>query len=113
MIAPRQESGFSNRSKTTDFQNMCLQGIARSALCEAGILPDSRTGLKHQIDTGLKCPAAFPECSVRASFHTSLWPKRSDGRGRITAKPKTFCDSFHADRRKPQSGVVSRPLRSN
>src|SRR5258708_31206415 len=39
-----------------------------SALCEKSVLPDSRTGLKHQTDTGLKCPAASQECLLAAVF---------------------------------------------
>src|SRR5258706_13430102 len=74
----------------------CMPGHAEgdTALCQKSVLPDSRTGLKHQTDTGLKCPAASPECPVHASFHTSLWPKRSGGRGRVTSLEKIFAPAI-------------------
>src|SRR5258708_34872655 len=63
-------------------QTACLVSRKATFRCaNKSVLPDSRTGLKHQTETGLKCPAASPECPVHASFHTSLWPKRSGGRG--------------------------------
>src|SRR5260221_5297037 len=48
----------------------CKPGHAEgdTALCQKGVLPDSRPGLKHQTDTGLKCPAASQECLLAAVF---------------------------------------------
>src|SRR5260221_10407058 len=48
----------------------CKPGHAEgdTALCQKSVLPDSRTGLKHQTDTGLKCPAASQECLLAAVF---------------------------------------------
>src|SRR5258707_7840414 len=48
----------------------CKPGHAEgdTALCQKSVLPDSRTGLRHQTDTGLKCPAASQECLLAAVF---------------------------------------------
>src|SRR5260370_37318288 len=43
-----------------------------------------------------KCPATSREWRVYASFHTSLWLKRSGGRGSIThTTPKIFVSFIH------------------
>jgi len=47
---------------------------------------------------------------AHAGFHTSLWPKRSGGRGRITTKPTISSDWFQRYPHAPRSGAASRRL---
>jgi hypothetical protein len=78
----------------TPYRRIPAQANGNTTLYQQSVLPDSQTGSKHQNEFGLKCPAASPECPSRYRFHTSLWPKRSGGRGWFTEFPGIFEPHF-------------------
>src|SRR5258708_11565888 len=56
-------------------QTACLVSRKATLRCSnKSVLPDSRTGLRHQTDTGLKFTAASQECLLAADFITRCRP---------------------------------------
>src|SRR5229473_6600596 len=71
----------------------CMPGHAEgdTALCQQKRPARFTNGLETPNQCRLEMPRGISRMPSRGSFHTSLWPKRSGGRGRITSKGSDFC----------------------